>query len=295
MIKLNWHAPNIGLLLNSSLGSDTSPVNIYLLRGKYNIEVAELNGIFFRRYNGANINRRGYGFPLSANIFDLNKAIRILADDSQERGEIFSFCLCSEKQCKEIDKFCSVDWKSFGGDSDYIYSRENFARFSGKKFHAKKNHFNKFIKTYAEVKYLNLTPDLLPDALNIAEQWLSEHEDDNTLQSELSNIRETVDNWEKFGMKGGILYADGEPAAMIMFSALSEQCIDVHFEKSTNKFAADGAFAAINKFMASSKDLQAYKYINREEDMGIIGLQKSKESYRPDFKLKKYYGEVFGL
>lgn len=294
MIKLNWRTPNIGLPSNFSLGSDTSPINIYLLRKKYDIEVAELNGILFRRYNGANINRRGYGFPLSANIFDLNKAIRLLADDSQERGENFSFCLCSEKQYKEIDKFCRVDWKSFGGDSDYIYSRESFARFSGRKFHAKQNLFNRFIKTYDEVKYFNLTPDLLPDALNIAEKWFSEHENDENLQSELSNIRETVDNWEKLDMKGGILYADGEPAAMIMFST-SEQCIDVHFEKSTNKFAADGAFAAINKFMASSKDLQAYKYINREEDMGIIGLQRSKESYRPDFKLKKYYGEVFGL
>lgn len=295
MIKLNWQTPNIGLPSNFSLGSDTSPVNIYLLRKKYDIEVAEFNGIFFRRYNGSNINRRGYGFPLSAKIFDLKKAIRLLAEDSQERGEVLRFCLCSEKQCKEIDKFFRVDWKSFGGDSDYIYSRESFARFSGRKFHAKKNLFNKFMKTYEEVKYFNLTPDFLPDAFNIAETWLAEHEDDETLQSELSSIRDAVDNWENLGMKGGIIYADGEPAAMIMFSALSDQCIDVHFEKSTNKFAADGAFAAINKFMASSEDLESYKYINREEDMGIIGLQKSKESYKPDFKLKKYYGEVFGL
>lgn len=295
MLKLDWHEPKIIVQRNFSIASDTSPINIYLLRKKYNIEVAELNGILFRRYNGSNINRRGYGFPLSANIFDLNKAIGFLAEDSQERGENLRFCLCNEKQCKEIDKFCSVDWKSFGGDSDYIYSRESFARFSGRKLHAKQNLFNRFIKTYDEVKYFNLTPDLLSDALNIAEQWLSEHGDDDTLQSELSSIHEAVDNWENLGMKGGILYADGEPVAMIMFSVLSEQCIDIHFEKATNKFAADGAFAAINKFMASSKDLEAYKYLNREEDMGIIGLQKSKESYRPDFKLKKYYGEVFGL
>lgn len=29
----------------------TSPINIYLLRKKYDIEVAELKGILFRRYN----------------------------------------------------------------------------------------------------------------------------------------------------------------------------------------------------------------------------------------------------
>ena len=295
MLKLDWHAPNIGLSSNFSLASDTSPVNIYLLRRKYNIEVAERNGILFRRYNGSNLNRNGYGFPLSANFFDLNAAIEILRADSVMRGENLRFCLCNERQCREIDKFCSVDWKFFCGDSDYIYKRESLSRFSGRKLHGKKNHFNKFMRIYPEAKYLPLTTNLLPDALNIAEKWLSEHDyEDISLQNELASIHEAADNWENLKMQGGILYADGEPAAMIMFSALSEQCIDVHFEKATNKFAADGAFAAINKFMASSKVLENCTYINREEDMGIPALQKSKESYQPDFKLKKYYGEVFG-
>ena len=295
MLKLDWHEPNFIAQRNFSIASDTSTANLYFLRKKYNIEVAEFNGILFRRYNGANVNRNGYGFPLFDKNFDLNAAIEILKADSILRGENLRFCLCNERQCKEINKFCNVDWKFFCGDSDYIYSRESLSRFSGKKLHRKKNHFNKFMRVYPESKYLPLTTDLLTDALNIAEKWLSEHDyEDISLQNELSSIHEAAGNWENLGMQGGILYADGEPAAMIMFSALSEQCIDVHFEKSTNNFAADGAFAAINKFMASSNDLETYTYINREEDMGITGLQKSKESYQPDFKLKKYYGDVFG-
>ena len=95
--------------LNFSSGSDTSPVNIYLLRKKYNIEVAESNGVLFRRYNGSNINRRGYSFPLSANIFDLNKAIRILAEDSTERGENLRFCLSMKSnEPKLIKLFLSI-------------------------------------------------------------------------------------------------------------------------------------------------------------------------------------------
>ena len=124
-----------------------------------------------------------------------------------------------------------------------------------------------------------ITTENLPIALNIAEKWLSEHDsDDISLQNKQFSIHEAADNWEKLGMKGGILYANGEPAAMIMFSILNEQCIDAHFEKSANKFAQIGAFATIKKFMASAGENSTYQYINLEEDVGIIGLKRAKEA-----------------
>ncbi len=87
MLKLDWHEPNFIPQRNFSIASDTSTVNLYILRKKYNIEVAELDGILFRRYNGSTANRRGYGFPLSDKNFDLNAAIELLKADSDLRGE----------------------------------------------------------------------------------------------------------------------------------------------------------------------------------------------------------------
>lgn len=293
MLKLNWHEPNFIAQRNFSPASDTSTANLYLLRKKYNIEIAESDGILFRRYNGSTANRRGYGFPLSDKNFDLNAAIELLKEDSELRGENLRFCLCSDEQRAELDKIISVDWHSFDGDSDYIYKREDFAQLSGRKFHRKKNFVNRFKRLYPDAKYFPLTVENLPDALQVAEKWFAEHDDDDvSLQSELMSIHEVVANWKSLDMKGGVIYADGEPAVMIMFSILNEQCLDVHFEKATNKFAADGAFAVVNQCMASSKETATCEYVNREEDMGIIGLKKSKESYRPIFKIKKYYGEI---
>ena len=65
------------------------------------------------------------------------------------------------------------------------------------------------------------------------------------------------------------------------------------FQNSTKKFAVNGSFTEIIKFLASLKELEDYEYINFEEDMGIVGLKNAKSAYRPEFKLKKYYGEVF--
>jgi hypothetical protein len=94
------------------------------------------------------------------------------------------------------------------------------------------------------------------------------------------------------GLFGGVLYVAGVPAAMTMASAISSQCIDVHFEKAVGTFAAEGAFAAVNQAFASSEAAVPYPYINREEDMGIPGLRQVKEAYRPAFKVEKYYGTV---
>lgn len=275
------------------MGSDTSHVNLYLLRGKYHIEVAEQEGIYFRRYAGESVNAQGYGFPLSAEPFDVGKAIAALRHDARERGEALRFCACDERQRKALDEVCAISWKSCAGDSDYIYKRESLAKLSGRKLHRKKNHVNHFWRLYPEAAYLPLTAERLPDALRVAKQWLDEHgEAETDAQDEWASIQEVVAHWERLGMMGGVLYVDGAPVAMTMASVLSSQCLDVHFEKAAGVFAADGAFSVINQCFAASEEAGAYIYINREEDMGIEGLQKAKESYQPCLKLEKYYGSV---
>ena len=293
MLRLDWRAPSINRIEDDSLGSDTSHVNLYLLRGKYHIEVAEQEGIYFRRYAGESVNAQGYGFPLSAKPFDVSKAIAALRCDARERGETLRFCACDERQRKAVDEVCAIHWKSCAGDSDYIYKRESLAKLSGRKLHRKKNHVNHFWRLYPEAAYFPLTTDRLPDALRVAKQWMDEHgAEEKTAQEEWSSIQEAAAHWEQLGMMGGVLYAGGDPVAMTMASVLSSKCIDVHFEKATGVFAADGAFSVVNQCFAASEEASAYIYINREEDLGVAGLRKAKESYQPCLKLEKFYGSV---
>ena len=66
-------------------GSDTSWVNIYLLRRKYKLEIAVHDGVLFRYYHGKTPNRQGYGFPLSSKEFDAAKVFRLLEKDAERR------------------------------------------------------------------------------------------------------------------------------------------------------------------------------------------------------------------
>ena len=59
----------------------------------------------------------------------------------------------------------------------------------------------------------------------------------------------------------------------------------LHVEKANG--AIRGLYTAINKEFASHA-WDDVTYLNREEDMGVEGLRKAKESYHPEFMFKKY-------
>ena len=72
------------------------------------------------------------------------------------------------------------------------------------------------------------------------------------------------------------------PIAMSMGSAINEQVCDVNFEKAVG---IDEAYAVINNEFA--KHFNSFTLFNREEDMGLEGLRRSKLSYHPDILLTK--------
>ena len=80
------------------------------------------------------------------------------------------------------------------------------------------------------------------------------------------------------------LFMDPKPAVCTMGEEISKDCYVVHFEKAIS--GVNGAYTAINKLFSAT--LTKYKYINREEDMGIEGLRKAKLSYKPEILLEKF-------
>ena len=295
---MDWHTPDLklfdmGSFSRSGMGSDTALANIVMLGDKYDTEIAIEDGVLYRYYQGDTGNRRGYGFPLSAGEFDLGHSLDILLEDSERRGVPMELCLFDEDQKAAVDELARVIWDTTIDDNDYIYYRERLATLSGRKLQKKRNHLNHFRNTYPDFTYSEINDSNKDDALYVASKWLEERPEQSEAEIlEYESIKRALDNREKMKMFGGILYVAEKPAAMTYASAVSPRCVDVHFEKAIGEYAVNGAFAAINNCFASSEAVSSYEYFNREEDMGVEGLRRAKETYDPVIRLKKFYGEI---
>ncbi len=169
---------------------------------------------------------------------------------------------------------------------DYIYSRENLANLSGKKYHSKRNHISAFSKKNNWC-YKQITKDNIEEIRACAELWYKEniHRLDSYMQCEKTGVNIILDNFDVLKTKGGAIYVDDRPIAFTLGSEINKNVFDIHIEKALSEYAT--AYTVINREFARN-ELSEYKYINREDDLGLEGLRKAKLSYHPERLIKKY-------
>ena len=106
------------------------------------------------------------------------------------------------------------------------------------------------------------------------------------IESEADGIRFLLYECENVPVKIGGIYVDGELNAFSIASKNeNSDMIFVHIEKANPEIR--GLYPVINQ------QFQLHEYpdateVNREDDMGLEGLRKSKLSYQPIRLLKKY-------
>ena len=92
-------------------------------------------------------------------------------------------------------------------------------------------------------------------------------------------------NMDYLNLKGGVLKADNRIVGITIGEQLNSDTFVVHIEKALAD--VQGAYPMICNQFAKANAAEL-KYINREEDLGLEGLRKSKLSYKPAFMVDKY-------
>ncbi len=169
---------------------------------------------------------------------------------------------------------------------DYIYNSSDLINLSGKKYHQKRNHISAFSKHH-NWHYEDITSDNIEKVKNCAQDWYGQYDCalDEELKTERNGLNIMLDNMEFLGVKGGAIVVDDKVVAFSLGSAINDQVYNIHIEKAILGF--DTAYTVINREFAA-RNAQNFKYINREDDLGVEGLRKSKLSYKPEILLPKY-------
>lgn len=269
---------------------DYTFVNIYAWQPIYQTAWAEVEGALVVRFqlNGE------YGYmivgaedyasvltALQAEVAALGSRLRLVGMTSDDAQQFRTWAEANGG----VERFAVCDNPDY---RDYIYLVEDLSALTGRKYQPKRNHINKFESKY-NYEFRPLTQEYFQECLCLECRWqlrkavmdnpdiAREHECKDT--AEKTAIRRAFDAYDELGLYGGVLLVDGHVAAFTYGSAMGEEIFCTHIEKADAMM--DGIFPMINRCFARALAERGFRYVNREEDMGLAGLRRSKHSFYP--------------
>ena len=227
-----------------------------------------------------------FAFPMGKG--SLEQAFNWLIAYCKAQNIEFKMNLIEPSMYKEVEKIYPGEYEIvYVRDSaDYVYWMEELKSLSGRKYHGKKNHINKFIKTYPDWAYESITDDNIIECIEMIREWGIENsgDEDQSKAEEIAVLLKGLKHRKELHLIGGIIKAAGRIVALTMGEKSGEDMFIIHFEKAFANI--NGAYPMINQQFIIN-ELSGFTYVNREEDMGIGGLRKAKESYHPAFMAEK--------
>lgn len=195
-----------------------------------------------------------------------------------------------EKVCENIiqnEKFnkLNLDCLEDRNNWDYVYNKEEILNLAGNKFRQNRRWLQKFFKSY-DYDFQLLTEDLVEKCKELQLEWcvMRACTEDESLEAEQEAIYEALNNFNMLGFSGGILCVEDKCAAYTFGEMLNERTLVIHIEKAHIEY--EGSYQAINNLFLKNCCVDTL-YVNREQDLGIEGLRRAKESYKPIYMVKK--------
>lgn len=258
--------------------------NIFAWSGHYNTEIGFEGGFCFEK-TGCGADTM-FVYPYGEG--SVESAVTLIREYAAQNG--VPCVICANKTVAEgiIKKFPEAKAELYRDFCDYVYLADDLENLVGKKFHAKRNHLNRFYEndwSFEAMSRENISECLAMNELWRAENVTDDSEDAKSKTIELSVVKRSLELFEALEYIGGVLRVNGEVQAFTFGEPSAADTFVVHVEKALRKY--QGAYAAINREFVKSLGGR-FKYIDREEDTGSENLRKAKMSYNPVFLEEKF-------
>ena len=267
-------------------GCECSFVNRFLW-GEQSVAYAGDQMVLLSRFGDRFI----YSYPQG--IGNKKALLDAILADSRQRGIEYRLSGLLEAERDELESLFPnrFSFVCNEGSHDYVYAINDLADLAGRKYHAKRNHCSRFESAYPDYRIEPIRAEHLPLVKRLGDQWYAERraaDPEGDYSMEETALARALAHYGELGLEGVLLTVGGEAVAMTMGSFMARDTFDVHFEKALSDVA--GAYAMINRSFARylREKYPEIRFLNREEDMGIEGLRRAKESYCPHHRVVKY-------
>ena len=263
-------------------GAEYTFANLYLWSFYYG-EVAEVEGYLCQRLTYRGVHQ--YLYPAGSG--DIRPVLeRIIADSRREGKPLVIRSLTNETKAQLESLYPGrFEFTPDRDAYDYLYEIDTLADLPGRKLQSKRNHINRFVEAWPGWYTRPVTVHNLHVCEKLAEKWYESHHES---AADRRALTKALEHFEALEFEGIILYAEeGRPVGFDLGNRISADTFDVNFEKAFAEI--QGAYPLVNREFARyiREKHPGIRYLNREDDMGIEGLRKAKESYYPIF-LEKY-------
>lgn len=166
---------------------------------------------------------------------------------------------------------------------DYLLNIENLLDYRGNKLRGKRNFTNRFIKLYNPISSeIDITNPVIKEGImKVVDGWVGERSalSEDVNEKELKAIQKILQSNLSNIVSLGV-FLGTEMVGFVIGEKLANGYSILHFEKAISKDLI-GIYPYMMQHFAKLLAEKGCIYINYEQDLGILGLRTSKESFQP--------------
>lgn len=264
---------------------------IYCLRAQYGTEICMEDGVLYLRGTRRREGEVVYLPPIGAGA-DFAQALARLERVAAAEGKPWSFFSLTQDDVQAVEsaapgRFVFTEQPNW---AEYLYDAHQLATLEGSVMAKKRHDASICLRLYGDQMEIEMI-----DANNIAQaaafhhRWMEAYGEEKDFGSHLlgetHGVMEAFDHFEALGLRGILVRIGGETAAYSYGCVVGGDTFDIVAQKADYRFR--------NLYRIVFKELVARcatdcRYVNCEEDLGLPGLRRLKESYYPAFLLHKW-------
>jgi hypothetical protein len=168
-------------------------------------------------------------------------------------------------------------------DADYLYIAESFLDYSGRALAKKRNLVRQFL-SWTAPRAETFTSRHAVHAHAVLSGWMM-RKGKKAGEADEAPCREAIDDASRFQLQGFVYFVEDQPIGFVLAQELQPGVFAMRFAKGLDSRV--GVYPYMFQHFCRSLEGRA-AWLNFEQDMGLPGFRRSKQSYQPHELLAKW-------